>query len=302
MRTCFKLLVILLGVVSCGVVKTEENLGTEDHLIQFYFVPSRDTASLRTNAKKLLEYLATESDLHFEKPQIPKSYEPVVEAFGKEEADVAMINSLGYVMAHVKYGARAKLRVNRIGNTSYRGQIITNVNSDVEKIKDLNGKTFAFTDQSSTSGYLFPQRMLLDQNVRIKQKIFALSHDKVVESVYHGTAQAGATYYIEPGPNGEIRDARSLLLDRYPDIAQKVVIIALTDPIPNDPLAFRKEVRSEIVDRITAALLKYSLTNEGKKVLYDLYSIEGFTEASDDDYVGLKEAYQIINQDPASYM
>ena len=61
-------------------------------------------------------------------------------------------------MANEKYGAEAKLRIVRNGGeTSYKGQFITRFESGIETIADIDNRSIAYVDPSSTSGFYSPQ-------------------------------------------------------------------------------------------------------------------------------------------------
>ena len=123
------------------------------------------------------------------KTGIPTNYVAVVEAFGSSRADIGVMNSFGYIMANEKYGASAKLRVIRYGHDYYMGQIIAHVDSGINSVNDIKGKKFAFTDPSSTSGYMFPLKILKDAGVELGNTVFAIKHDNVVSMIYQKQMQ-----------------------------------------------------------------------------------------------------------------
>jgi phosphonate transport system substrate-binding protein len=126
--------------------------------------------------------------------------------------------------------------------------------------------------------------------VKPGKTLFAGKHDNVVKLVYEGKVDAGATFYSEPAPDGTIRDARARLLETYPDIAKKVKIVAITEPIPNDPVVFRKGLATDNAYKISLGLIKYVATDTGKNTLTAIYSTEGFVRCSDADYDILRAA------------
>ncbi len=99
----------------------------------------------------------------------------VVEAFGTKRADIAAINTFGYMLAHEKYGAEARLTVLRHGLATYQAMFVAKSDSKIKSIDDLAGKKIAFVDPASTSGYLLPLKMLKDKNISPKETVFALS-------------------------------------------------------------------------------------------------------------------------------
>ena len=271
-------------------------LGSKDNPVKLYFTPSVDAESITTNSAQFINFLEKETGYAF-KTGIPTNYIAVVEAFGSKRADIGVMNSFGYLMANKKYGASAKLRVIRYGHDYYQGQIIAHVDSGIKELKDLQGKKFAFTDPSSTSGYMFPKKMFKDAGVTLGNTIFAQKHDNVVTMVYQRQVDAGATYYSAPDEKGQIRDARARVKTQFPDVEEKVKLIAITEQIPNDPFAVRKDLPPEITKKFIAAVKKFLSTEEGKKIFNTIYSVEGVKDTTDQDYDGLRNMVRSINLD-----
>ncbi|MBC7421543.1 MAG: phosphate/phosphite/phosphonate ABC transporter substrate-binding protein [Bdellovibrio sp.] len=272
-------LLVVLNLFSC----TQNNeLGSKKNPIKFYLIPAQDMQGLSDNGKKLQAYLTKDLGLEVV-VELPISYVAVVEAFGSKRADVAIINTFGYILANEKYGVEAKLKLVNRGRDEYYGQIIARVDGP-KSIKELNGKKFAFVDPASTSGYILPLRLFKQEGVVIKEQVFASRHDAVVTAVYQRQVDAGATFYTPPDDDGSIKDARMLVKTQYPDVYDKIKILKLTGPIPNDPLAFRKDLPEELKNKIAESLKKYIKTEDGAKVLLDMYHITDFKVAADKDY------------------
>lgn len=269
-----------LLLTSCTKNKAEP--GSKENPIKFYLVPAQDVMTLTENGKILQKFLTEDTGLQFE-VEVPANFIAVVEAIGSKRADAAILNTFGYVLAHEKYGAEARLKLVNRGRDFYNGQIIVHVNGP-RTLKELNGKKFAFVDPASTSGYLLPTRLFKQENIKIKESIFAGKHDSVVIAVYQRQVDAGATFYSPPDEDGTPKDARWLLRTQYPDIYDKIKILKLTEPIPNDPLVFRKGLPEEIKNKIADSLQKYIKTKEGADVMFKLYHITDFKKASDADY------------------
>lgn len=280
MKTFISLILLVVLVVGC--TKNSSELGSKENPIKFYLVPAQDMLTLSENGKILEKYLRSDLGMVVN-VELPSSYIAVVEAFGSKKADVAILNTFGYVLAHEKYGVEAKLKLVNRGRDEYNGQIIAHVNGP-KNLKEINGKKFAFVDPASTSGYLLPQRLFKQENIKIKESVFSGRHDAVVLAVYQRKVDAGATFYTPPDDDGTPKDARWLLRTQHPDVYDKVKILQLTGPIPNDPLIFRKEISEELKNKICESLKRYIKTEEGAKVLYNLYHITDFKVAQDQDY------------------
>ncbi len=268
----------------------EDELGSRSNPIRLYFTPSVDAKRITNNAKELTDFLEMETGYYFI-TAVPASFVAVVEAFGTKKADIASINTFSYLMANEKYGAEAKLRIVRDGGeTSYKGQFITRFDSGIETIADIQDRTMAYVDPSSTSGFILPKAMLDKMGIKPSETVFAMRHDNVVIMVYQGQADAGATYYAPPHPEtGEILDARMRVKQQFPDVEEKVKIIGFTEEIPNDPWVFRKDMDEDMKEKIINALVKYVNTEEGQKSMYEIYDIVGLIPTKDSDYDKLRD-------------
>lgn len=282
--------VVCFCVASCTQQKSE--LGSAGNPVKFFFVPSVDMKLLEDTSTKLESFLEKDTPYKF-KISIPPSYVAVVEAFGTKRADVAAINTFGYVLAHEKYGAEARLVTVRFGETTYKSQFLVRSDSGIKKLSDLDGKKIAFVDPASVSGFLLPLKYLKDQGVKPKETVFAMRHDNVVSMIYQRQVDAGATFYSPPA-EGEIQDARRLVKAQYPDVADKIKILELTSPIPNDPVIFRKDMPEEMKATIVRSLIRFAQTEEGLDVLKKLSSVTGLSPTSDHDYDATREAVKAL--------
>lgn len=280
-----------LAFVACDLKK--DALGTPKNPIKFQIVPSVDARVLTHNSQILKDYLEKHTPYKFQ-ITIPQSFVAVVEAFGTHRADIAAINTYGYYLAHKRYGAEAHLTVIRYGSATYQSQFLARADSKIKTLQDLAGKKVAFVDPASTSGYLLPSKTLRDRKIQPKEIIFAMKHDSVVTMIYQGRVDAGATYYTPP-QGGQIDDARRLVKTQYPDVESKVKIIELSEPIPNDPIAFRKDIPEEMKEKIVDALLQFAATEEGKKALDLMVGATNFKKASDADYDTVRELLKTLS-------
>jgi phosphonate transport system substrate-binding protein len=276
----------------------EEKLGTRDNPVKIYFTPSVDANSIATNSDHFLKFMEKETGLYF-KSGIPSNYIAVVEAFGSSRADIAVMNSFGYLLANTKFGAEAKLKTLRHGKDYYAGAIYVNANSGIKTLKDLNGKKFAFTDSSSTSGYLFPLKILNDAKVKLGNTTFAIKHDNVITMIYNGQVDAGAAFYSDAF-DGKIKDARERVMTQFPDVEKKVTVLKITDKIPNDPFVFRKGMPADVTNKFIAGLKKYLGTKEGADAFKAIYAVDGVVPATNKDYDALRKVLKETNTDAAS--
>lgn len=286
--------ILTLFTALLGCTRDRGPIGSEGNPIKFFLVPSVDAKLLESTGRKVKDHLEKVTPYKFQFA-VPTSYVAVIEAFGTKRADIAALNTFGYIMANDRYKAQARITFVRHGEESYRAQIITHVDSGIKTLKDLEGKKFAYVDPASTSGFLLPAKIFHDQGIKLGQTVFANKHDNVVMMVYQKQVDAGATFYTPP-QNGKVEDARRLVKTQFPDVEEKVKILQLTDAIPNDPIVFRAELPEEIKVIVTDKLMEYMLTEEGKQVFSDIYGISGMIRSDDKRYDGVREMLRALGK------
>lgn len=282
-------IIAALGVLTLatGCTGPRGEVGTEENPLKLFFVPSVDANLLNDRAKVVQEYLEKKTPYKF-KVSVPSSYIAVVEAFGTKRADIAALNTFGYILANERFGTEALITVIRYGQDTYKAQIVAKADGTVKSVSDINGKKFAFVDPASTSGYLLPAKLFMDKGVSPSETVFAQKHDNVITMVYQGQVDAGATFYSPP-EEGKIQDARRLVKTQFPDVEKKIKIIELTEAIPNDPIVFRKDLPAEVKTAVVNALLEFVKEEKGKETFHDLYGVTALKAATDKDYDGVRQ-------------
>lgn len=283
---------IVAFLMACGCTYDHE-LGSAKNPIKLFLIPGQDPVVLEDNGKKVAEYLSKKTNLQFD-VKVPPSYIAVVEAFGSNKADVAVMNTFGYILAHEKYGAEAHLMGTHFGQTSYQGQIITR-KGHLKKLEDIDGKKFAYVDPASASGFLQPTELFRKKNIKPKESVFGGKHDTVITMVYQRQVDAGATFY-SPETNGKPQDARKLVLTQFPDVFEKISILALTDPIPNDPIVFRKDLPMALKSKVQASLVEYLKTEDGKDTFMKLYNMNDVMPVTDEHYDEVRKSLQRLGK------
>jgi phosphonate transport system substrate-binding protein len=271
-------LILAFSFMFSGVTAFGQNTS-----VRFFLTPSVSPKVIESRGEYLRQYLQKETGLLIAF-KLLKDYEEMVVHFGENIPCFAIMNSQSYIVANQKHGAQAKQRLVRYGASVYYGMIVTKANSPIKSIKDLNGKSIAYTDELSTSGYLFPKKILEKKGVKPSRVEFVNRHDEVIRLVYEGKMDAGAAFYSPPSAKGEIHDARARVKDKMPDVEKVVSILEITEPIPNDPIVFSKDFDNKIAKKITDALSKLAADEFGLKVLQELYGADGVVASKDSDY------------------
>jgi len=190
--------------------------------------------------------------------------------------------------------------VDELSNVYY-GCIMARPDSDVHRIEDLSGRSFAFSDETSTSGHIFARVLLNRAGVSLGHVLYAGGHPNVVQAVYDGKVAGGATFCSPPSSVNQrdgtlIGDARFLILKRMQTIQERkdyldqVRIVALTDPIPNDVCCVRRDFPEHVWQRFEASMERFLQTPDGRSAYYDLVAGVAAEPCRDGDFDGFRAA------------
>jgi len=254
------------------------------------FVPAEDAAQVMQNAQPLVEILRKHLGMEIQ-PFVATDYTGVVEALRANKLDVAFLTPASYVLAKNETNVRVVLKSERKGIPSYYAAIITRVDSGIKTLDDLRGKTFAFGDALSTTGNVFPRKMLKEHGIDpvrdFKQVLYSGGHDATVLAVFNGKVDAGATYANSP----DGADTAWMRYLKSPEDVRKIHAIAFSEPIPADNLVVNGKLDERLAQKIENVFIELSRDPAGKKMLRDLYQIDGFVSAVDKDYDSVRQAF-----------
>ena len=277
--------------------KKEAALGTEENPIIWALVPSGETDTVLAGFEDVAAILYDETGLVIE-PFVATEYAGVIEALSADppKAHMASLATFAYLVASARGVADVALVSERYGSPSYNGQIITRVDSGINSIEDLAGKTFCRPDPLSTSGWIIPmitmQAFGINPDTDLAEIVDAGSHDAVAAGVYDGTCDAGSTYV----------DVRSSMEEDYPDIMEVTKVINVSVDIPNDGVQFSPSVPAEIREPIVNALLTINETEEGLAAIDAAYEWTKLVAKDDSFYDPFRQVLDAAGIDPETLL
>ncbi len=158
------------------------------------------------------------------------TWEGLAKSLANGETDIALMGPWGYVLAHHTADARVIATILYDGKPEYFAITVTNPKSGINSIQDLKGKTFAFGDKGSTSGYLIPfyhfQKLGIDPDTYFSKVIYT-KHQAIETQITRGELDAGADYNRN----------RNAMIEQGLIKAEDSKIIWQSDPLPNDAFA-----------------------------------------------------------------
>ncbi|MBL8518978.1 MAG: phosphate/phosphite/phosphonate ABC transporter substrate-binding protein [Betaproteobacteria bacterium] len=203
--------------------------------------------------KPLADYLAKKLGREV-KLYTVDSWEGLAKSLAAGETDIALMGPWGYVLANHQAGAEAVSTILYEGKPEYFAIMITHPKSGINKIEDMKGRTFAFGDKGSTSGYLIPfhefQKRGIDPE-KFFSKVLHTKHQAIETQVTRGELDAGADY-------NRNRDA---MIDQGLIKAADSKIIWTSAPLPNDAVAVSADLYK---DKAFVAKLQAALASVGE--------------------------------------
>ena len=305
-------------------------IGTADNPIEVLFVPSVSAEEIIAGGDLLKEALTATTGLEFN-VSVGTSYASTIEEMcASPDNTIGFIPAQGYVLASDLCGVDIQLKSLRFGFTEYWTEFIAPRDSTLASIFDLSGKKWAYPDATSTSGFLVPSGIFEKFAINVGESFEAGGHTAVVRAVYNGEADFGTVFYspqidandeviwdnTEAGADitaeavetcvldadGEIecsgeypRDARRNIREENPDVIQKVKIIALSDPIPNDGMAFGPEFPADLKTEIVAAMVAFAENDPDTfAAAFDAYSWSGVAPTEDSEFDSIRALLQAL--------
>lgn len=280
---CLKLL-LSLWLIACG------DAGKPTKVLRVGFVPFEDAQQVMQNAQPIVEILRRQLGMEVQ-PFVATDYTGVVEALRVNKLDIAFLTPASYVLAKNEANVKVVLKSERKGIPFLYAAIITRADSGIKTLDDLRGKSFAFGDSLSTTGNIIPRRMFKERGIDpvrdFKQVLYSGGHDATVLAVLNRKVDAGATYANSPDSN----DTAWMRYLKNSEDVKKIRAIAFSEPIPADNLVVSASLDEAVAKKIEAIFVELSRDPEGKKMLRDLYQIDGFVPATDKDYDSVRQAF-----------
>lgn len=248
-----------------------------DTILRMGRIPFSNSSDLVRQHEELMKYLKDELGVKEARLVTASNYDGILSKLERGEIDIGWLGSLAYIDGKDRYKLKPLVKPVRFKTTSYRGIIITRVDSGIKKLGDLKGKKFAWVEKESASGYTFPKALFYEQQVDpdkdFAEAAFLTKHDAVVYNVLLGKYDAGACY----------DDARKTLRD--PEKINELTILATTQDISNEPIVCREDLPNDLVEKIKAAFLKLNFDNPvHRMILQKCTDVQGFVPAQDSDY------------------
>ena len=275
------------AVASLTLAATTGVIAQQPTELRVGLIPSEDAQAIMRASQQVMEQLAAKTGMKV-KPFVANDYNGVIEAMRSGKIDVAYFGPFSYVLASQLANAEAFAIpvAKKSGKSSYQSLIISRKDKGPATVAQLQGKTFAFVDPSSASGHLFPKAGLkgdgVDTDKYFSRVIFSGSHDASIMAVANGKVDAAAV----ADPIFQTAIAKGHVK------AEDFQVIWRSQPIPESPMAWRKNLDEATKKKVAAALAEIKGLPWG-----DRGELNGFAPTNDQAYDVVRNTAKALNLD-----
>ena len=192
-RHIWRIRVFAVGAVALVAIACGGGDRAGDRTLYIGGIPDQDVSLLEARLDGLADYLSRETDLDVRYlPSI--NYAAVVTGFRNDDIQLAWYGGLTGVQARLAV-PDAEAIAQRPRDAEFHSVFIKRKGLDIAGLAELEGRTFTFGSESSTSGYLMPLFFLGEAGVDVddlKSFSFSGSHDTTWKLVEAGSFDAGA--------------------------------------------------------------------------------------------------------------
>ena len=285
---------ILLSLLLAACAPAAEEQALEPFVIGA--IPDQDPELLQRRFGLLADYLSEELDVPVE--YIPVTdYAASVTAFRVGDLDMVWFGGLTGVQARLQVDDSQAI-LQRDIDEQFHSVFIANSESGLEPIADvaglsqLEGRSFTFGSESSTSGRLMPQYYLGQAGVGLEdfrgEPGFSGSHDTTIELVEAGSYEAGVLneqVWLSSVESGDVDLERVQAIWRTPAYYDYHWVIR-PDVVERYGESF--------VDQVTQAFTKLDVEKPDHKQILDLFSAQAFIVTENENYMQIESVGQEI--------
>ncbi|WP_371381169.1 phosphonate ABC transporter substrate-binding protein [Sporomusa aerivorans] len=269
-----------LLLTGCQTAKTEKTF-------RLGIIPSENGQETLKQFSPLVAYLEETMKVKVE-PYVATDYNAVVEAMRTKHIDAAMFGPFSYIMAAERAGAEVcVVRVGGNGSPTYNSYFITHKGSGIKTLNDLRGKALAYTDPASTSGYLVPAKVLLDNGISspdFASVIYSNGHDASILAVKNKQVDAAAV--------DEMSYTRAV--EKGIITKDEVPVFYTCPPIPQSPFAVAKDIDPALKQKFVDAMTKvHEVRPDALKPL----SASKYVSATDENFQLIRDTAKALNLD-----
>lgn len=238
---------------------------------------------------ELLDFIASKINIPIHTIQ-KQSYEEVNQLIRDGAVDFAFICSGAYIDLEATNDVNLLVAPVIDNSKHYHAYLITHRHSGMKKLEDFSGKSFAFSDPLSHTGYYYPLARLKEMDETPEQffskTVFSFGHDFSIEMVNREIIDGA---YV----HGHIYDY--LTKFRKEKVAN-TQIIEISEAFGIPPVVCPKTIDAQSFQRYQKIFLELHKEPRGKEILERL-NIDRFEKVNDGIYDGIRTIKMRIDEE-----
>lgn len=253
-------------------------------------IPIRDEVDMKKDFEPIRNYLEKELEIPIA-IIITDSYVDLIKEMKNGSIDIGLYGAFSYVAAESEMELTPLVVQQRNDSgTYYYSYIFTKQDSSINQLEDLKGKSFAFVDTGSTSGFVLPYALLKsrkqDFESYFSQIHYSGSHEQVAMDVLNKRADAGA-----------ISSAQLDLLIKNEKINKEDYrIIWKSEQLPLSPFVAKKELDEDVKQNFKDAMLNLHTKLPEAVVKFDSGTIK-YVEIENKDYNSIRNIATVLGKE-----
>ena len=272
-------LIAFILFMSCFAYAADEQSllpGEEEFLIGL--IPEENIFTQMKRHKPLGDYLSEKLGVPV-RFTILSRYPHIITRFVTRHLDGAFFGAFTGVLALETLSVEPIARpVGLDGNMTTNGYVFTRVGSGINNVAQMRGKSIAYVDQVTASGYLYARYLLKINGVNdlkgfFRREEYAGGHDTALYTVLAGRTDIGV--------------AKARIVDRIrkrdPLAKEEIRILYKSPDLPDNTFCVRKDLPDDFKLKLKNILLSMHKNPKGQEVLR-LFAAMQFTIAEADDF------------------
>jgi phosphonate transport system substrate-binding protein len=252
------------------IVSTSAKSDSSDITIAVAPLTSSVETYMRYN--RLIAYTAARCSLKIKTTYYKKNSE-ILHLFESKSVDIAYVSSALFVVGKRKNILDLLVVPVKHGKSTHHACIIVQKNSPIQSWKNLEGRPFAFTDELSLTGFLYPIQKSKLCLAQWKEVYFTGSHDQSIYLVNRGLVEGAS---VDECILDDLRE-------QNPDAVANVRVLEVSPEYGLQPIVISRQVPLRIRIAIQRSFCTMDSDSLGKKILDDL-KVDKFITMDDSFY------------------
>ena len=213
-------------------------------------------------------------------------YAGTIEALKARKIEFARFGPASYAQAWLVTNGKVEpiaAATDSDGYAAYHSVVVVKTDSAFKSLDDLKGRSLAFADPNSTSGYVAPAYFLREQGIDLAKYFgrtgYAGSHENGIIAVVNGTYDATVTWWTNEQRSNFLRMEEKGMVPKG-----SVRVVWKSPALPESPWAIHTDLPPDLKADVRSALMAFPTAEPaGWRALMDGKS-KGLVEVRHADY------------------